>query len=167
MNVWNSFKSCCMKQRKTFEFITMILAAAHEVFHWRSLTWCVYMNTFPGGGDIWSPGMDLWWSIWTAFQPREGGIWTKIFQKFKCPGSCPGGMFKLRFDWYIMWCSVYLVASLLVKLVIVLTNAAPAFFVKCLFFSPFFWLFNRFGYLNQSGKFHLKIATFHYTQCIH
>ena len=54
-----------------------------------------------------------------------------------------------------------------IKLVIVLTKAAPAFFLKCLFFSPFFWLFNRFGYLNQSGKFHIKIETFHYTQCIH
>ena len=49
--------------------------------------------------------MDLWWGIWTAFRPREGGIWTKIFQKFKCPGSCPGGMLKLRFDWYITPCS--------------------------------------------------------------
>ena len=56
---------------------------------------------FPGGGGIWSPGMDLRWGIWTAFRPREGGIWTKIFQKFKCPGGCPGGMLKLRFDWYI------------------------------------------------------------------
>ena len=45
--------------------------------------------------------MDLKWGIWTAFRPREGRIWTKIFQKFKCPGDCPGGMFKLRFDWYI------------------------------------------------------------------
>ena len=26
---------------------------------------------------------------------------TKIFLKFKCPGGCPGGMLKLRFDWYI------------------------------------------------------------------
>ena len=50
---------------------------------------------FPGGGGIWSPGIDL--CIWTAFRLREGEIWTKIFQKFKCPG----GMFKLRFDWYI------------------------------------------------------------------
>ena len=58
---------------------------------------------FPWGGGIWSPGMDLWWGIWTAFRPREGGIWTKIFQKFKCPGGCPGGgMLKLRFDWYIV-----------------------------------------------------------------
>ena len=41
------------------------------------------------GGGLWSPGMDLYsWSIWTAFRPREGGIWTKIFQKFKCPGGC-------------------------------------------------------------------------------
>ena len=45
---------------------------------------------FPGGGGIWSPGMDLWWGIWTAFRPREGGIWTKVFQKFKCLGGCPG-----------------------------------------------------------------------------
>ena len=57
---------------------------------------------FPGGGGIWSPWLDLWWGIWTAFRPREGEIWTKSFQKFKCPGGCPGGMFKLRFDrWYI------------------------------------------------------------------
>ena len=56
--------------------------------------------------------------------------------------------------------------ALYIILVIVLTKAAPAFFVKCLFFSPFFRLFNRFGYLNQSGKFHMKIANFHYTQCI-
>ena len=56
---------------------------------------------FHGGGGIWSPGMNLWWGIWTAFRPREGGIWTKIFQNFKCPGGCPGGMFKLRIDWYI------------------------------------------------------------------
>ena len=54
------------------------------------------------GWCIWSPGMDLWWGIWTAFRPREGWIWTKIFQKFKCPGGCPGGMLKLRFDWYII-----------------------------------------------------------------
>ena len=53
------------------------------------------------GGGIWSPGMDLWWGIWTGFRPREGGIWPKIFQKFKCPGGCPGGILKLRFDWYI------------------------------------------------------------------
>ena len=53
---------------------------------------------FPGGEGIWSPGMDIWWGIWTAFRPREGG---KIFQKLKCPGGCPGGMLKLRFDWYI------------------------------------------------------------------
>ena len=46
---------------------------------------------FPGGGGIWSPGMDLWWGIWTAFRPREGGIWTKDFQNFKCPEGYPGG----------------------------------------------------------------------------
>ena len=59
-------------------------------------------ETFPGGGGIWSPGMDLWWGIWTAFRPREGGIWTKILIKIQMPGGCPGGgMLKLRFDWYI------------------------------------------------------------------
>ena len=36
-----------------------------------------------------------------SFSASGGGIWTKIFQKFKCPGGCPGGLFKLRFDWYI------------------------------------------------------------------
>ena len=46
---------------------------------------------FPGGGGIWSPRMDLWWGIWTAFRPREGGIWTKILQKIQMPGDCPGG----------------------------------------------------------------------------
>ena len=46
---------------------------------------------FPGGGGIWSPGMDLWWGIWTAFRPREGGIWTKILQKIQMPAGCPGG----------------------------------------------------------------------------
>ena len=59
---------------------------------------------FPGGGGNWSPGMDLWWGISTAFRPREGGIWTKVFQKFKCPEGCPGGgVLKLRFDWYIIF----------------------------------------------------------------
>ena len=46
---------------------------------------------FPGGGGIRSPGMDLWWGIWTAFRPREGGIWTKILQKIQMPGVFPGG----------------------------------------------------------------------------
>ena len=32
-----------------------------------------------------------------SFSTSGGGKWTKIFQKFKCPG----GMYKLRFDWYI------------------------------------------------------------------
>ena len=39
--------------------------------------------------------------IWTAFRPGEGGVWTKIFQKFKCPGVARGGMLTLRFGWYI------------------------------------------------------------------
>ena len=48
------------------------------------------------GWGIWSPGIVLWWSIWTAFRPREGRIWTKIFQNSKCPRGCPGGC--LSFD---------------------------------------------------------------------
>ena len=35
--------------------------------------------------------------IWTAFRPREGGI----FQKFSKNSNARGGMLKLRFDWYI------------------------------------------------------------------
>ena len=35
-------------------------------------------GNFPGSGGI-----------WTTFRPSEGRIWTRIFQKFKCPG--PGG----------------------------------------------------------------------------
>ena len=42
------------------------------------------------------------WGILTAFRPGEGGIWTIIFKKVKCPGGFPGGgMLKLRFDRYI------------------------------------------------------------------
>ena len=39
------------------------------------------------------------WGHLNSFSAGEGGIWTKIFQEFKCPGV--GGMLKLRFDWYI------------------------------------------------------------------
>ena len=57
---------------------------------------------FPGSGGIWSPGRDLWWGIWTAFRPREGGNLNKYFTKIQMPGGLPGGeMLKLRFDWYI------------------------------------------------------------------
>ena len=38
-----------------------------------------------------------------SFSASGGGNFPKIFQKFKCPGGCPGGMLKLRFDWYITW----------------------------------------------------------------
>ena len=48
------------------------------------------MAYFPWGGGIWT-------AVWLG----EGGIWTLIFQKFKCSGGCPGGMLKLRFDWHI------------------------------------------------------------------
>ena len=70
---------------------------------------------FPGGGGIWSPGMDLWWGIWTAFRPREGGIWAKIFQKFKCPGVCPRGDVEASiwlvhdaYQWYFLVNYVYM-----------------------------------------------------------
>ena len=36
-----------------------------------------------------------------SFSASGGGNFPKIFQKFKCPGGCPGGMLKLWFDWYI------------------------------------------------------------------
>ena len=36
-----------------------------------------------------------------SFSATGGANLKKNFQKFKCPGCCPGGMFKLRFDWYI------------------------------------------------------------------
>ena len=52
---------------------------------WKDGSWLVRVSeklkqlsgNFPEGGDI-----------WTAFWSGEGGIWTKIFQKFKCPGGC-------------------------------------------------------------------------------
>ena len=39
-----------------------------------------------------------------SFLAQEGGICTKINQKFKCPGRDGegGGMLKLQFDWYII-----------------------------------------------------------------
>ena len=39
------------------------------------------------------------WGHLNSYLARGGGIWTLIFQKFKCPG---GGMLKFRFDWYII-----------------------------------------------------------------
>ena len=56
---------------------------------------------FPGGGGIWSPGMDLWRGIWTAFWPWEGGIWTKNFPKIQMPGVCPGGEFVEASIWLV------------------------------------------------------------------
>ena len=37
-----------------------------------------------------------------SFSASGGGNLNKNFEKFKCPGGCPGGMLKLRFDWYII-----------------------------------------------------------------
>ena len=42
------------------------------------------------------------WGIWTAFWPREEGIWTKISKNSNSRGVVRGGMLKLRFDWYII-----------------------------------------------------------------
>ena len=40
-----------------------------------------------------------------SFSALGGGNFPKIFQKFKCPGGCPGegggGVLKLQFEWYI------------------------------------------------------------------
>ena len=74
--VISGMQECCLLNHVYIHSFRSIIEAAEK---------------FPGGGGI-----------WTAFRPREEGIWTKIFQKFKCPGGCPRGMFKLRFDWYIM-----------------------------------------------------------------
>ena len=56
---------------------------------------------FPGDGGIWSPGMDLWWGIWTAFRPREGEFEQKFSKNSNARGVARGGMLKLRFDWYV------------------------------------------------------------------
>ena len=50
---------------------------------------------FPWGGGIWSPGMDLWWGIWTAFRPREGEF-QQNFSNIQMPEGCAGGC--LSFD---------------------------------------------------------------------
>ena len=41
------------------------------------------------------------WGHLNGFSARWEGNLNKNFPKFKCPGVCPGGMLKLRFDWYI------------------------------------------------------------------
>ena len=51
---------------------------------------------FPGGGSN-GPIMG---PIWTAFRPREGEF-EKNFSKNSNARGLSGGMFKLRFDWYI------------------------------------------------------------------
>ena len=48
-------------------------------------------ETFPGGGGIWSPGMDLWWGIWISFRPREGGIFQKFSKTSNARGVARGG----------------------------------------------------------------------------
>ena len=61
--------------------------------------WSIIKATekFPRGGGIWSPGMDLWWGIWTAFRPREGEF-SKNFPKIQMPGGLPGGGESWSFD---------------------------------------------------------------------
>ena len=36
-----------------------------------------------------------------SFSASGGGNLNKNFPKIQMPGGCPGGMLKLRFDWYI------------------------------------------------------------------
>ena len=38
-----------------------------------------------------------------SFLARGGGNLNKNFPKIQMPGGCPGGMLKLRFDWYIIF----------------------------------------------------------------
>ena len=62
----------------------------HVYIHsFRSITKAT--EKFPGGGGIWSPGMDLWWGIWTAFRPREGGIFQKFSKNSNARGVARGG----------------------------------------------------------------------------
>ena len=51
-------------------------------------------KNFPGGG-----------AFEQLFGPMRGGGggWNKNFPKIQMPGGFPGGMFKLRFDWYIIF----------------------------------------------------------------
>ena len=48
----------------------------------------------PRGRGIWSPEWILVWGIQTAFWLGEGGIWTIVFKKVKCPGG--GGDIRFR-----------------------------------------------------------------------
>ena len=46
----------------------------------------------------------LEWTYDGAFEQLFGlgrAKFSKNFPKIQMPGGCPGGMFKLRFDWYI------------------------------------------------------------------
>ena len=62
---------------------------------------------FPGDGGIWSPGMDLWLDIWTAFWPGRGKFEQTFFKNSNGRGVARGGMFKLPFDWYIRCRNVF------------------------------------------------------------
>ena len=64
-----------------------------------------YWKVFPGVGAF----DHLEWTYNGAFEQLFGlgrGNLNKIFPKIQIPGGCQGGMFKLRFDWYInlTWC---------------------------------------------------------------
>ena len=59
------------------------------------------------GGGIWSPKMDLYDGAFERLFGLGGGNWNYNFQNSKMPGELPGGMWKVRFDWYItMWPSI-------------------------------------------------------------
>ena len=45
---------------------------------------------FPGGGGIWSPGMELWWAFEQLFSLRSGEF-SKNVPKIQIPGELPGG----------------------------------------------------------------------------
>ena len=42
-----------------------------------------------------------------SFSAFGGGNLNKHFPKIQMPGELPGGMFKLRFDWYIISIVLY------------------------------------------------------------
>ena len=56
-----------------------------------------YWKSFPGVGAF----DHLEWTCNGAFEQLYS-LGRGNFQKNKCPGCCPGGMFKLRFDSYIL-----------------------------------------------------------------
>ena len=64
-----------------------------------------YKQWLPAAGREISPRSSLevmcGWGNLNSFSARGGGDLNKNFPKIQMPGGLPGGMLKLRFDWYI------------------------------------------------------------------